>query len=228
MSRGARSGVVVQMRLDSTRLPGKAMLEIGGTTLAGMALRRLRGLAADEHILATDADGARALAGVAAEFGFDVFAGPKDDVLGRYAMVVGAFGLGRVVRATGDNPFVSVPLARLAMATADESGADYVGLLGMPVGMGVEVVDAEALLRAAESSSDPFDREHVCPFLYNNPDRFMVLRPECPAGYRLPDGRLTVDTAEDFERALAVVASLGPEPTDADLMSWLSDRRRAG
>lgn len=228
MSRGTRTGVVVQMRLDSTRLPGKATLGIGGTTLAGMVMRRLRGVKADERILATDADGARALAGVAAEFGFAVFAGPKDDVLGRYAMAVDAFGLGRVVRATGDNPFVSVPLAQLAMAAADDSGAEYVGLVGMPVGMGVEVVDAAALLRAAGSAADPFDREHVCPFLYNNPDRFTVLRPACPAGYRLPEGRLTVDTADDFERALAIVESLGPEPADAELLYWLSERRRAG
>lgn len=228
MSRGERAGVVVQMRLDSTRLPGKAMLEIGGTTLAGMVMRRLRGIRADEMILATDADGARALAGVAAEFGFSVFAGPKDDVLGRYAMVVDAFGLGRVIRATGDNPFVSIPLAEIAVAAADDSGAEYVGLVGMPAGMGVEVVDAAALMEASASASTAFDREHVCPFLYGNPGRFKVLRPGCPEAYRLPEGRLTVDTAEDFRRAEAIVASLGPEPSDAQLLSWLSEPTRAG
>jgi len=225
MKAPGRTGVVVQMRLDSTRLPGKALLPIGGTCLAGMVMRRLRAVEADGRVLAADADGARQLAGVAREFGFSVFAGPKDDVLGRYAMAVEAFALGRVIRATGDNPFVSAFLAGAAARAADEWTADYVGLTGMPTGMGVEVVDAAALLKAAGAATSAFDREHVCPYLYGHPDEFVVLRPECPAGYRMPDGRVTVDTPEDFARALAIVSALGPEPADADVIAWLRDRR---
>jgi spore coat polysaccharide biosynthesis protein SpsF len=194
---------------------------MGGTTLAGMVLRRLGALEADERVLATDADGARALSGVAEEFGYSVFAGPKDDVLQRYAMVVEAFSLHRVVRATGDNPFVSVPLARLALQAARERGSDYVGLLGMPAGLGVEVVAARALLSAAALATEPYDREHVCPYLYGRPERFSVWRPECPAEYSLPGSRATVDTPDDYGRALAIVAALGPEPSDRELMSWL-------
>ncbi len=212
---------MVQMRLDSTRLPGKALLRIGGTNLAGMVLRRLRSVVADEFVLATDADGARALAEVAREFGFSVFAGPKDDVLARYAMVAEAFGLARVIRATGDNPFVSAVLAAKAVAAADACAADYVGLVGMPMGMGVEVVEASALKKAAELATSVFDREHVCPFLYGNPGLFSICRPQCPSEYFLPEARVTVDTATDFCQAEALIAELGPEPSDAAVMTWL-------
>ncbi len=223
-----RTGVVVQMRLDSKRLPGKALLAIGGATLAGLVMRRLRGIVADEFILATDADGARALARIAAESGFAVFAGPKDDVLARYAMAAQSFGLERMVRATGDNPFVSVRLASLAIEAADASGADYVGLVGMPVGMGVEIVGAEALLRAAGSATSAFDREHVCPYLYGHPDSFSILRPDCPAKYRLPEASVTVDTDEDFRRALSIVESMGPDAADDDILAWLKAERKDG
>lgn len=216
-----KSAVVVQMRLDSRRLPGKALLPIGDTTLAGMVMRRLRAIEVDEYILATDPDGARELSALAGECGFAVFVGPKDDVLARYAMVVQAHGLGRVVRATGDNPFVSAELARLAIQAADEGRADYVGLSGMPVGMGVEVVDARALLAAARLATSVFDREHVCPYIYGHPNVFVVLRPDCPASYHLPSGRVTVDTIEDLERARAIVSDLGAEPDDAGLLGWL-------
>ena len=223
-----RTGVVVQMRLDSRRLPGKALLPVGGATLAGMVMRRLRGIPADERILATDADGARALAAVAAEFGFSVFAGPKDDVLARYAMAAEAFGLGRVVRATGDNPFASVRLASLAIEAADAYGADYAGLVGMPVGMGVEVIGVAALLRAASVATSAFDREHVCPYLYGHPDSFVIVRPGCPDAYRLPEARATVDTDEDFRRTVSMVAALGPEPSDDAVLAWLRAERKAG
>jgi len=223
-----RTGVVVQMRLDSTRLPGKALLAIGGTTLAGLVMRRLGGIVADEHILATDADGALALAALAVESGFSVFAGPKDDVLARYAMVAEAFGLGRVMRATGDNPFVSLRLASLAIEAADAAGADYVGLVGMPVGMGIEVIRAGALLRAAADATSDYDREHVCPYLYGHPDSFSILRPECPAKYRLPGARVTVDTGEDFRRAVAIVESLGLDAADEEVLGWLKAERKDG
>jgi len=216
-----KTGVVVQMRLDSTRLPGKALLPLGGTNLAGLVMRRLRNLAVDEYVLATDPDGAKALADVARETGFSVFAGPKDDVLARYTMAAEAFGLTRLIRATGDNPFVSVVLAALAMDTADESGADYVGLVGMPVGMGVEVVSVPALCKAAEEATSAFDREHVCPYLYTNPAVFSILRPECPIAYRLPGARITVDTPADFMQAEALVAALGTLPSDNAILAWL-------
>lgn len=226
MSSGKRTGVIVQMRLDSTRLPGKALLPIGGTTLAGMVMRRLRGIEADEYILATDADGARALSDTAGESGFSVFAGPKDDVLARYVMALEHFSLERVIRATGDNPFVSTILAALAISAADEARADYAGLVGMPTGFGVEVVEASALKRAAREATSLFDREHVCPYLYGNPQLFTVIRPDCPPGYRMADGRVTVDTEADFRRAEAIVAALGAEPDDAGIMAWLAGNRK--
>jgi len=228
MNRTPVTGVVVQMRIDSSRLPGKALLPLAGTTLAGAVLRRLRRIRADAFVLATDAVGADALGPVAEAFGFSVFAGPKDDVLARYVLAAAAFGLDRVVRATGDNPFVSVPLAELALDESDASGADYVGLVDMPVGMGVEVVRVSALVRAFNSTTSAFDREHVCPYLYGHPDEFRVQRPACPDSYHNPRARVTIDTRSDYDRALSIFAALGDEPSDDAILSWLRDERKDG
>ncbi len=228
MSGALVTGVVVQMRLDSSRLPAKALLPLAGTTLAGAVLRRLRGIRADAYVLATDAAGADALGAVAGTFGFSVFAGPKNDVLARYVQAAAAFGLDRVVRATGDNPFVSVPLAELALDEFDAKGADYVGLVDMPVGMGVEVVRVSALASAARSATSDFDREHVCPYLYGHPDEFRICRPACPDSYRNPRARVTIDTRSDYDRALTMVAALGDEPSDDAILSWLRNERKDG
>lgn len=221
MSADRKVGVVVQMRLDSSRLPGKALLPLAGTTMAGAVMRRLRNIPADAYILAADDDGARALAGTASAMGFTVFAGPKEDVLERYARAIEAYGLDRVIRATGDNPLVSAELAIVAMAAADATGAEYVGLVGMPVGMGVEVVSAKALLRARTEAREPSHREHVCPYLYEGVHGFAFARPECPERYRLPDARVTVDTMDDYLRVGSIFAELGEEPLDDEVMGWL-------
>ncbi|TFG84260.1 MAG: acylneuraminate cytidylyltransferase [Spirochaetales bacterium] len=215
--------VIVQMRLDSSRLPRKALLPLGGVTLAEAVMRRLSRIRADGYILASDDDGARELGPRARSLGFDVVAGPKDDVLARYILAVRYSHASLIVRATGDNPLVSYELAASLMARSMSSGADYSGYVGMPVGMGVEVVRAEALLKADGEATSTYDREHVCPYLYERPDSFRVDRPECPESWYMPGGRVTVDTPEDYDRVCRLVADLGRDPTDAAVMSWLAD-----
>lgn len=215
------TGIVVQMRIDSRRLPGKALLELGDSNLAGIVMRRLRTIEADHYILASDKDGVRELASTARASGFTVYEGPKDDVLGRFALAIDEYGIDVVVRATGDNPFVSSALANIAITKFDELSADYVGLIGMPLGMGVEIVSAKALLKASRLATSSHDREHVCPYLYEHPLDFIIARPACPNEYFMPLGRLTVDTADDYTRARNIVKALGDSPSDAELLTWL-------
>ncbi|HOX92255.1 MAG TPA: acylneuraminate cytidylyltransferase, partial [Spirochaetales bacterium] len=122
-----RLGLVVQMRLDSSRLPRKALLPLGPGSLAYAVMHRLKAVHADDYILATDDAGAIELAEAASLAGFALFAGPKDDVLLRYVLAASEFGLSRIMRATGDNPFVSVPLADMLAQRNRENQADYAG-----------------------------------------------------------------------------------------------------
>jgi spore coat polysaccharide biosynthesis protein SpsF len=222
-----KTGIVVQMRLDSSRLPRKALLPLGSGTLASKVLQRLHGLQVDEYVLACDAESAGTLAEIAEPWGFKVFAGSRDDVLDRYIKAAEHFGLERLIRATGDNPLVSTELASLLVASIEalerETGCpvDYAGHIGMPIGMGVELVRLSSLRRAAAESRDSYDHEHVCPYLYHNPASFRLELLDCPAGYGLPEIRLTVDTFEDYKHMQAVFSALGPDPSDAAVMAWL-------
>lgn len=222
-----RTGVIVQMRLDSSRLPRKALLPLGTGTLASMVMQRLRGLAVDEYILATDPESADFLEAIALSCGFQFFAGSKHDVLDRYIKAAEAFDLERVVRATGDNPLVSTELGTLlissvqALEEVTAEPVDYAGHIGMPLGLGVELVRVCALRKAAAESTDPYDHEHVCPYLYRNPSSFRIELLSCPSGYGFPDTRLTIDTADDYRRLQAVFSALGPSPTDAEVMAYL-------
>ncbi|MBU0957058.1 MAG: NTP transferase domain-containing protein [Spirochaetes bacterium] len=215
------TGLIVQMRLDSSRLPGKALLPLGSTTLAAQVLQRLHRIPANEYILACDHASRDKLAAIAASAGFKLFAGAKEDVLGRFCTCLREYEIDTVIRATGDNPFVSVLLAEQLQEYARVNGLDYAGYVGMPVGMGVEVVRAEALLRADQETRSIYDREHVCPYLYNNRHLFRVEQPVCTTSLYYPDGRLTVDTAEDYLKAQRIIAALGEQPDDDRLIAWL-------
>ncbi|MCX7025463.1 MAG: NTP transferase domain-containing protein [Spirochaetes bacterium] len=217
------TGIIAQARLDSTRLPRKALLPFAGTTLLGSALRRLSRIPAKVRVLAVDEASLAELTPVAEEAGFEIMAGPKDDVLLRFELVIRAYGMDRVVRATGDNPLVSPELAVLLLKSAKRT--DYAGYEGMPVGLGVEIVDAGALLEASEEAEDAYEREHVCPFLYRRPDRFRIVKPGVPEPYRFPEGRITVDTDADYRSALEIVEALGPDPATLDIVGFLKRRK---
>jgi spore coat polysaccharide biosynthesis protein SpsF len=165
------------------------------------ALKQIR---ADIRILASPEDCASSFGPLAEEAGFSFLAGPKDDVLGRYCLALRRFGIDRVIRATGDNPFVFADAAEAVNAEALALDADYAAYSGLPYGAGVESVAAAALLRAGEEAAAPYEREHVCPYLYNHPELFSLHRPLAPLRWRGPSLRLTVDTEEDYRRCLAL------------------------
>jgi spore coat polysaccharide biosynthesis protein SpsF len=224
------TGIVLQARMGSTRLPGKALLPLGGATLSAQVMRRLSALKADVRVLATDEASAARLGPIAEREGFELLVGPAEDVLARYCMAIRRFDLDLVIRATGDNPLVSAELAVLLVELRETQDPDYAGMIGMPVGMGVEVVLASVLLEAEAEASSPEEREHVCPFILGHADRFSVYRPRCPAEYRLPGARVTVDTMADYERILRIYGALydgRPIPSPA-VMEYLRAEGEGG
>jgi spore coat polysaccharide biosynthesis protein SpsF len=214
------TAVVLQARMGSTRLPGKSLLPLGGSSLVEQAMARLSLVEAEVRVLATDEASARALSPAAERRGFELLVGPAEDVLARYCLALRRFRPDLVIRATGDNPLVSHELASLLVERRRAHPSDYAGFQGMPVGMGVELVSAEALLRAEAEAREEIEREHVCPYLYNHPELFEIDRPEAPAEYRLAGARVTVDTAADYEAVLGIYGALydgSPIPSAAVL-----------
>jgi spore coat polysaccharide biosynthesis protein SpsF len=213
-----RTAIVLQARMGSTRLPGKALLPLGGRTVVDQAMARLSLVPADARVLATDEASERALAPAAERNGFELVVGPAEDVLARYCIAARGALADLVLRATGDNPLVSYELAALLLERRASAPSDYAAQTGMPLGMGTELVSAEALFRAESEARLPAEREHVCPYLYNHPEIFRIDRSEAPPAYRAPGLRATVDTLEDYEAALRVYGALydgDPIPTEA-------------
>ncbi|GHV58121.1 hypothetical protein AGMMS49579_25050 [Spirochaetia bacterium] len=202
------TAVVLQARLDSSRLPGKVLLPLDGKPLIFRVMEALKTVKADIYILASPEDCAPAFTPLAEEAGFVFCAGPKDDVLGRYCLAIRRFNIDRVIRATGDNPFVFADAADAINEEAVSLNAAYAGYSGLPYGAGVESVAAWALLKAeAEAKAGP-EREHVCPYLYNHPELFSLHRPLAPLRWQGPSLRVTVDTPPDYERAAVLYAAL--------------------
>lgn len=219
--------IVLQARMGSTRLPGKSLLPLGGSTLVEQAMARLGLVKAELRVLATDEASAPSLASAAERRGFELLVGPAEDVLARYCLAVRRYKPDILLRATGDNPLVSHELATLLLERRAFHPSDYAGYLGMPAGMGVELIEPDALLRAEAEARERPEREHVCPYLYAHPENFRVDRPEAPAEYLLPGASVTVDTAADYEAILRIYGELfdgSPIPSAAVLRYLRGDK----
>ena len=206
------TAIILQARIDSSRLPGKALLPLDGKPLVFRVMEALNHVPADLRILACTEDSFASFEPFAKEAGFSIFAGPKEDVLERYCRVIRKYTIKRVIRATGDNPFVFADAASSIHYEASALNAAYAGYLELPCGAGVESVAASALLRAEDEAVLPAEREHVCPYLYGHPEIFKIHRPSAPAKWNHPEIRLTVDTQEDFDHAVELYSALKNEP----------------
>lgn len=161
---------IVQARMGSTRLPGKVMKPVCGVPLIGLLLSRLsRSRRLDQIVVATSpGDLNQPLIELVRSMGYACTVGDEQDVLARYMQAAKEAKADVIVRVTGDCPLIDPTLVDAVIERFVERGADYVSNISpatYPDGLDTEVFSFQALERAFHESSDPFDREHVTPYL---------------------------------------------------------------
>jgi len=215
--------VLLQVRLHSHRLPRKALLPLKGEAVLTHVLRALKPIPAQVHALLTEPDSADALEPLAREEGFSVFVGPEEDVLDRYIRAAEKYGVQRIIRATGDNPLVSARAAEALLDDHEQGSYDLSHYVDNPLGTGVEVVQAGALLEAHRRARDPYEREHITTYLYRHDRDFRIAEIPCPQAWAFPQARVTLDTEEDYALIQELFADLyagGPIEIE-EVVEWL-------
>ena len=205
--------VIVQCRLSSTRLPGKALKELYGKPVLAYVLEAMHKVKADYYYVATDEASYEQLLPVCKENGFECFAGSLDDVLARFTALLDTVKAKTVIRATADNPFLFYEAAEESAVLFEEKNSgkghcDYLTYSGLPHGSGVEVFSAESLKKAATETTEPYDHEHVGPALYNHKDRYSCEFVPAPRRFNYPELRTTIDTYSDYLRAVSMMSYL--------------------
>jgi len=206
---------VVQARVGSTRLPGKALLSIAGKPMVAHVLQRVQAIrAVDQVVLATTVRSEDdELADFARSVGIACVRGSVDDVLDRFRAAVTSYPTDVVVRGTADCPLLDPRVsARVLRKYLRLSGrVDYVSNvrpLTYPDGLDTEVFSSQALERACHLATRPSDREHVTTYMLDHPEEFT--RSKVKHRPNLSAKRWTVDTKEDLEFVRAVYGALSP------------------
>lgn len=213
---------VVQARMGSKRLPGKALCPLRGQPMILRQLERLKAARSLSRIMvATSIESADdGLAAYLLARGQAVFRGAPTDLLDRFVRCAEAAGpISHVVRIKGDAPFTDPAVIDAAVRLSLTSGADYVSNrlpASYPRGLEVEVIALPALQWAAAQPRDALAPTSPTALIRDDP-RFTRANLASPRDLTRNDWR--VKTPADLAFARSVYDALHP----ADPLFSMSD-----
>lgn len=195
---------IIQARLGSTRLPGKVLKEISGKPMLWHVINRVKRCKnIDKIVLATsELEQDDVLEEFARENDIAYFRGSEEDVLSRYYYAATQFNADIIVRLTGDCPLIDPKVVDKVILSHINSSADYTSNVikrTFPRGLDTEVINFQTLKKAFEEAEEQYQREHVTPYILENPALFKLNSIEARGKIRRPDIRITVDTPEDLK-----------------------------
>lgn len=164
------SVVVLQVRTNSSRLPGKVLLPINGVPLAVLAAKRAANTGRTVIVATSSEWSDDGLAASLKSYGLNCFRGDLENTLDRVVSALAEYGdETTVIRLTADNVFPDGCLLDELESDFLERGLDYLCCngepSGLPYGVSAEVTRLGHLREALGDSVDASDWEHVMPYV---------------------------------------------------------------
>lgn len=201
--------VLLQARMGSTRLPGKALLPILGKPMLHYTVETLKlSPVVDRVVLVIPTNSADdPLVEFSQEHSLDCFRGSEENVLDRLYQAALQYKDSYYFRATGDNPILDYRHPQRLLDHLKKTRCDYTGEKGMPLGSAVEAFTIGALGKCYKEATSESDLEHVTLYIKQS-GRFNAQYIDAPKECFFPQLRLTVDYPEDFQRATQIIEHL--------------------
>lgn len=205
--------VIIAARLDSKRLPGKALLEISGKPVLGFLLERLKQSEFCDDLIIATTDRAidDPIAKLTDDYGVRCFRGNSTDLIDRYVKAMGYFDIEVAARVTADCPFVNGDILSIAInkykSLSKSQKRTLVTTKGiMPVGLDVEVFDKTSLeFLQTRIDLSAQHREHLTLYMYDHPELFNIVKVPAHIKSSFQSECYTLDTQEDLEH-LRIIA----------------------
>lgn len=230
-----KTAAIIQARMNSTRLPGKVMLDLFGKTVLSHVVKRVQACEAVDQVVVATTEQAidKILVAETLNLGVEVFCGSENDVLDRYYRAAKQCDAEIVVRVTADCPLFDpevlsamfCELDRISLADFQKVYLSNTRVRTYPRGLDAEIFNLSALELAHKEARQGFEREHVTPYMYQHPNEFLIY--DFKDNQNNSDHRWTLDTPEDYEFIKAVYSELYKEEeliSTAEVLGLLKTR----
>lgn len=205
-----QSGIIIQARTGSTRLPNKMLLPFyDNKGIFEIILKRLKesSISVPIVIATTTKESDNQLVEIAKSYGFDYYRGDEDNVLNRFIKAAEHFKIDTIIRLCADNPLIDMNALKYQIDSFDNN-VDYwcyctselKPTIKTGYGFWTEMVTLNTLKRIASYTENSLYLEHVTNYIYSHSDNFKIHFEKIdPSIEEVSDMRLTVDTQNDFE-----------------------------
>ena len=215
------AGTIIFSRMDSKRLPGKAMIDISGRPLLGRVIDRAKHIKGAERIIV--ATSSRSIDDQISSFadseGVHIYRGSVDDVAGRALEACKAFGLTKFARICGDRPFFDPELVSRLIGMHDSLDVDIVTTMfprTYPPGLTTEIISANSLEFVVSKTKNLEDREHVTNYFYRESHNFKIHNVDIPKGSNFDNVHLVIDNEYDLMRARSIASQINTTHNDIE------------
>tara|TARA_B100000787_G_C16164879_1_gene283349 strand:+ start:685 stop:1440 length:756 start_codon:yes stop_codon:yes gene_type:complete len=200
---------IIQARMSSSRLPGKVLMPLSNKPVLEHVVERLSYCKLIEKIVVATSTNTEdnQIFDYCTNNNIECYRGSLKDVLDRYYQAAKIHHADPIVRITADCPVID-PLVVDAVITGYLSGGyDLYGLGGdFPDGLDCTVFSFSAIEKAWKQSTLKSEREHVGPYIENNPHIFKNGSIKLFRG--LSYLRWTLDEPNDYELLSIIFSKL--------------------
>ena len=207
---------IIQARMGSTRLPGKTMEKITkDKRVIDFVVEQLKFSKIIEKIIVAIPDSIEddVTYNHLLSKKIQTYRGSLKNVLDRYYQCAKNISSSVIVRVTADCPLIDPEIVDKVITKFIKNKFDYVSNTHprtFPYGTETEVFSFNALEKAWNETSNDFDREHVTPYFYKNPNKFSignVIQEKNQSNYRW-----TIDYNEDLELVKYIANNIIKKP----------------
>ena len=194
---------VIQARMGSSRLPGKILLNGYDRPLLIHLIERIKkSKKIDKIIVATSKNKLDDIIfNLCKKNKTEVFRGDEKNVLLRYFNCAKKYKISTIVRITSDCPLIDHTIIDKMIQNYEIGKYDFYGNTHpatFPDGYDIEIFSFQALKKSFYNSKNNFQKEHVTPFIWDNPDKFLIGNYKNKKGNLHNHYRLTLDFIEDY------------------------------
>jgi spore coat polysaccharide biosynthesis protein SpsF len=213
----ARTLVVLQARMSSSRLPGKVMMQINNKPMIYWQIKRiLKAKKVNSLVVATSLDTTDdVLSQFLEDHSINVYRGSLDNVLSRFIEVSENYPHDSLIRLTGDCPLVMPDLLDQMIEAFYEEDVDYLSNTldpTYPDGLDIEIMKQGVLEKLSTFNLEPKELEHVTFGIYQRPRIFKLSNYLNKSNQSRE--RWTVDYQEDFEFVTSIFARFTGRETE--------------
>lgn len=204
--------ITITVRMKSTRLPKKMLLQIKGKRYIDYMIDRLKlSKKASEIVLCTSTlKEDDILIEFAKENDIKFHRGHPDDVMLRIYNGAKKYGGDVILSTTGDNAFTDSVIMDEMADFFEKNNADFVFCEDLPIGIQTYIIRMSAM-KDAIKRKDANDTEIWGGYL-NRPDLYRVFKYEIKDTlFKHPEWRLTLDYPEDYELFIRIFDELYKE-----------------